>query len=117
MNKVKTTHQVLDPSLQFCLGQSNGILGSHDDDDLAVGVFLSWEDDPGTGLVSDALNVSALTADQELVMLGLGSDLCDAAGQLLLVRHVHQHLFGFLNIVLRSADGHLIKQNNLVKNL
>jgi hypothetical protein len=26
-------------------------------------------------------------------------------------------LFGFLNIVLRSADGHLIKQNNLVKNL
>jgi len=106
------SYQILDPGLQFFLGLSNRLLRAHDDDDLAVGVILAGEDDPRAGLVSDALDVGTLPADEELVMFGLGSDLGDAAGQLLLVGQVGQHLLRLLSVFLRTADGNLKAKEN-----
>lgn len=104
------THQILDAGLQLLLGHGNGFLRSHDDNDLTVGVVLAGEDDPGSSLVPHTLDIGTLASNEEFVMLGLGADLGDAAGQLLLVGHLGQHLLGLLNVFLRSSNCDLHKR-------
>ena len=102
-------YQSFDPGFELFLGLSNGLLSAQDGDGFPVCVLLSWEDDSGTGLFADTLDVGSLDTNQKLVMFGLGSDFSSHASQLLLSRKGLEHSLGFLNIFLGTPDGDLQK--------
>lgn len=72
-------HQTLDELLQLLLGLLHRRLCSNHSDELLVFVVGSGEDDPGASAVADLADISATFSNQELVVLGFGTQLSGVA--------------------------------------
>lgn len=72
-------HQTLDELLQLLLSFLHRLLGANHSDELLVLVLSSGEDDPGASAIADLADVSTAFSNQELVVLGLGTQLGSVA--------------------------------------
>ena len=95
-------------SLHDLLSGVTRLLGPDDSDGLLVHVIRPGEDDSGSSLIADLLDVDPGLPDQELVMLGLGLHLGRDATQLFLLAELLQQLDGLLDVLLGSSDSHVV---------
>lgn len=68
-------HQVLDQGLQLLLCLPHGTLPPYDGDQVLVLVLGCREDDAGPGAVPHLADLAAALANEELVVLWLGTDV------------------------------------------
>lgn len=74
-NNTVLSYQVFYEDLQLFLGEPYGLLFTHDGNTLLFRLVWRGEDDPCSGSVSHATDISSTSAYQELVVLGFGLKL------------------------------------------
>ena len=109
--------QLKDARLEVSLGLGHSLLGPNDGDALPVRVSGPREDDPGTSIVSDLLDVAASASNEELVVLRLRLHLDRDSGELFLVAQLAEELDRLLHVINRSTDGHLVRSGTVLGEL
>merc|ERR1719370_645632 len=82
-----------------------------------VGISGPRENDPGTSVVPDLLDVAASASNEELVVLRLCLHLNRDPRELFLVTELTEELDSLLHVVNRSTDGHLVRSGTVLGEL
>lgn len=92
------SYQIFDEGLQLSLGEPHSLLFTHDGNVLLFLLIWWWEDDPCSGSIPYASDISSSSAYQELVVFWLGLKLHWEVVDLLVGQKTNVSWIGWLEI-------------------